>query len=57
MQPNDYKEVDFETYCKTCQFKNAQEDEDPCYECLKEPVNLHSVKPTKWRKRREEKAW
>lgn len=56
MQPNDYKEVDFETYCKTCQFKNAREDEDPCYECLKEPVNLYSVKPTKWRKRREEKV-
>lgn len=44
-----YKEVYFDQYCKTCKYKDAKETEDPCDECLNEPVNLYSHKPTKWK--------
>lgn len=43
-----YKEVYFGTYCKTCQHEALAEDQDPCYDCLAEPVNLYSHKPVKW---------
>ena len=42
---NDYKEVYFHEWCVKCKHSNAEEDEDPCYDCLDEPVNLHSHKP------------
>ena len=44
-----YKEVYFDQYCKTCKYKDTKETEDPCDECLNEPVNLYSHKPTKWK--------
>ena len=38
-------EVDYFTYCKTCQHKDVPETEEPCNECLEKPTNEHSVKP------------
>lgn len=52
MQPNELKEVDFYKYCKTCQYKNAQEQEEPCAECLTHPVNQWSHKPLKYKERK-----
>lgn len=52
MQPNEMKEVDFYTYCKTCQYKNATEQEEPCCDCVAEPVNQWSHKPIKWKERK-----
>lgn len=43
-----YKEVYFETYCKTCKYKDRKEEQLPCCDCLEEPVNLQSNKPVKW---------
>lgn len=43
-----YKEVYFDQYCKTCKYKDTKETDDPCDECLYEPVNLYSHKPVKW---------
>lgn len=43
-----YKEVYFDTYCSTCKHKSVKDDEDPCDECLSEPINLYSHKPVKW---------
>lgn len=43
--PNDYKEVRFDLYCSKCKHKKLPEIDEPCYECLKNPVNLHSRKP------------
>ena len=48
MQEDTYKEVYFGEYCKTCKHKDLKEDDDPCFECLKEPVNLYSHKPVRW---------
>lgn len=39
------KEVYFDQYCKTCKHEKKAEDEDPCYDCLAEPVNIDSHKP------------
>lgn len=44
----EYKEVDFEKYCKTCKYEKLEEKFDPCNECLDEPVNLQSGKPVRW---------
>ena len=35
---NIYKEVDFKTYCKTCEHKDLEEKFDPCNDCLAEPI-------------------
>lgn len=43
-----YKMVYFGQYCKTCKHYQLAENEDPCDECLENPVNLWSHKPVKW---------
>ena len=43
-----YKEVYFDKYCHKCKFKATPETEDPCNECLAEPVNDHSHKPVRF---------
>lgn len=43
-----YKEVYFGQYCNTCKHKNLKETDDPCDECLNEPTNVNSHKPTRW---------
>lgn len=45
---NDYKEVYFYKYCETCKHSGNKETDDPCYDCLSEPVNLNSHKPVYW---------
>lgn len=45
---NEYKEVYFDQYCKTCTHEKKKDSEDPCFECLDNPINLYSHKPVKW---------
>lgn len=42
------KIVEFEDWCKKCKHHDLLETEDPCFDCLDDPVNTHSHKPTKW---------
>ena len=42
------KEVYFDQYCKTCKHLAKDDLEEPCNECLDEPVNLGSHKPVKY---------
>lgn len=42
------KEVYFDKYCETCKHREKAEADDPCDECLAEPVNVYSHKPIKW---------
>lgn len=51
MENDNYKEVYFNEFCKTCEHSGCQEHEDPCYECLNEPVNLYSHKPVKYKEK------
>ncbi len=43
-----YKLVFFNEYCEKCRYFEKMEEEEPCYSCLAEPVNLNSRKPVKW---------
>lgn len=45
-----YKEVYFGEYCKSCKWRDKPEEEEPCHDCLNEPVNLHSHRPVKYEK-------
>ena len=42
-----YKHVEF-MYCKTCKHRKTPPDEEPCNECLDEPVNLNSYRPVNY---------
>lgn len=44
------KFVDF-TYCNSCIFKNKEESEDPCHECLDTPAREESKIPVKYKKK------
>lgn len=50
---DNYKEVYFGQYCKTCQFEKDGEDDvnSPCWDCLHEPVNVYSHKPVNWKEK------
>ena len=42
---NDYREVYFDQYCKSCKHEKLKEEENPCCECLGHPTNEYSHKP------------
>ena len=46
-----YKEVYFGEYCKTCEHCDLAEDQEPCDDCLNEPVNVYSHKPVFYKKK------
>lgn len=43
-----YKEVYYHEYCKKCRHEKAPETEEPCDECLSEPINWNTHKPVKY---------
>lgn len=43
-----YKEVYFGQYCTTCKHEKKAETDDPCDDCLENPVNVYSHKPVRW---------
>ena len=45
------KIVDFEKYCKDCEYKDTEDYKDPCHECLNNPSNEHSHKPINFKKK------
>lgn len=42
------KIVRFDSYCHICKHKDVKETDDPCNECLTEPVNEYSHKPVRF---------
>lgn len=42
------KIVEFHEYCEKCKYWEKSEEEDPCFECLENPVNVDSHKPVKF---------
>lgn len=46
-----YKEVYFNKYCESCKHKELPKKNDPCHECLNNPVNLYSHKPVNWKEK------
>lgn len=49
----EYLEVDFKKYCKTCKHKELGEKFDPCNECLDYGYNLNSHKPVMWEEKKK----
>lgn len=43
-----YKEVYFHEYCEHCVYKELDNVDEPCNECLDNPINLFSHKPVKF---------
>lgn len=41
-------EVYFDQYCSSCKHFNKEDYEDPCNECLENPVNINSHKPVNY---------
>lgn len=52
MNNDGMKFVNFDEYCESCKHFNKAETDEPCNECLTEPVNQHSHKPTKYEKKK-----
>jgi hypothetical protein len=50
----EYLEVDFKKYCKTCNHEKVGEKFDPCNECLNLGYNLNSRKPIMWEEKKSE---
>lgn len=46
-----YKEVYFGVYCKECKYELKDEADEPCHDCLNEPVNVYSHKPVKFKEK------
>ena len=51
MDQQSYKEVYFHEYCEKCKHKELEETEEPCNECMTEPINLDSHKPVRYEKK------
>lgn len=45
------KEVRFDLYCKNCEHEKLAENEDPCWDCLNQPVNVNSHKPIEFKEK------
>lgn len=45
MNDEGYKFVNFEKHCELCKHYKLVETENPCNQCLAEPVNLYTEKP------------
>lgn len=41
-------EVYFNVYCPKCKHEDLPEEKEPCYECLKYPMNDYSHKPVRY---------
>ena len=53
---DNYKEVYFDKYCETCEYKDAPETEEPCFGCLDNPINLYSHKPVNYKEKTTKKS-
>lgn len=49
------KLVEFENWCHKCVNYTKREDEEPCDECLDNPVNAESHKPVCFVERKDKK--
>ena len=56
MDEQNYKEVYFDQYCRKCKYwkENDEGLEEPCNECLSEPINIDSHTPVKFE---EKQIW
>ena len=46
------KIVAFDIWCPKCKHRNKDENQEPCDDCLAEPINIDSQKPVHWEERK-----
>lgn len=49
------KFIEFDQYCPKCKYKDTSDAEDPCDECLTNPVAYNSKKPINFKENKDEK--
>lgn len=52
MSEEHMKEVYFHEYCATCKHRLKKNSEEPCNECLDNPVAYATHKPVKWEEKK-----
>jgi len=57
MEDNRFQKIVwFDTYCKQCKYKNYDESQNPCYECLQTPARTDgSHKPVLFKEKEKKK--
>ena len=55
MEINREKIVHFHEFCKKCKYRDLPETEDPCFDCLENPVNTYSHTPTEFKERKDKR--
>lgn len=45
MDIGETKIVEFDNYCNRCKHEKKEELDDPCFDCLDEPVNAYTHRP------------
>lgn len=51
MDQQAYKEVYFHEYCKKCKHEKNKETDEPCNECMENPINWNTHRPVKYEKK------
>ena len=51
MEAENWKEVDFKTYCPKCKYEKSEETKDPCNECLTEGSSIYTSKPLRFKQK------
>lgn len=51
LQVGEEKFVEFNEYCKKCEYRDLSERDDPCFDCLDEPVNVYTHRPINFKER------
>lgn len=43
--------VDFDKFCNKCEYFKKEQYEEPCNECLENPINTYSNKPVNFKQK------
>jgi hypothetical protein len=53
MDSQAYKEVYFDQYCRKCEHRDKEGTDEPCEECLSEPLNWNTHRPIKYEEKKK----
>ena len=49
---DDLKIVEYDKFCQNCKYKKTTANDEPCEECLSNPVNINTHKPVNYEEKR-----
>lgn len=55
MDQQSYKEVYYHQYCPTCKHRKVKNVDEPCDECLSEPLNWNTHRPVNYEEKETSK--